>query len=133
MAWKILSKHSKFEDTFAKLGDTEDLDEMVMVKLEEFVCHLYGYREKSIVRLQMFEKKTRGQHKVPDLSTFPPCQSVFIYHCKRSNTIAYLWKQMLTNLIDCADISLNGWEQDGSIHWVDEHFPCEIEDILVQN
>jgi len=106
-----------------------------MSKLEEFVCYLYGYREKSIdkVRLRMFEKKTSGQHKVPDLSTFPPCQRVLNNHCKRSNTIAYIWKNSLTAQIEYPDLELNEWQHDGSIDWVDEYFPDEIEDILMQD
>ena len=69
----------------------------------------------------MFEKKTKA------------CQRVLINHCKRSNIITYIWKQSLIANIGYPDIGLNGWHQDGSIHWVDEHFPSEIQDILVQD
>ena len=135
VAWKSLTKYSKFEDTFSELGNSHELDSSLISKLEEFVCYLYGYREKSIdrVRFEMFEKKSRCQNKVPDLASFPPCHKVLLHHSKRSNAIAYIWKHSLSANIDYPEINECGWELDGSIHWVDECFPFEVEEILVDD
>lgn len=131
--WNILSKHSKFEDTFNQLGNELHLDPCILDKLEEFVCYLYGYQEKSInsVRFKMFTKKHKRENKVPDLSTFPPCHQVLEYHSKRSNAIAYIWKHSTCSQVDDFDLQEAGWEINSDIHWFDECFPVDIEDIVI--
>ena len=84
VCWKILKNHSKFECTFSNLGNTSEVDDNLLKELEEFVCLLYGYSEKSVnaVRFKMFQKKQSREHKVADLSILPPCHQVLLYHVK---------------------------------------------------
>ena len=133
--WKTFINNSKFEDMFASLGDHQKLDNTLISQLEEYVCYLYGYREKSVdsVRYKMFEKKRLREHKIPDLSTFPPCKQVLRYHSSRSNAIAFIWKQSLINNIDFPNVIECGWCVNSDIHWIDDSFPSQVEDILFDN
>ena len=135
ICWKVLTKYSKFEDAFSQLSDSEDIDSNLLERLGEFVFYLYGYRETSVnrVRLRMFEKNIRSCNKVPDLSSFPPCKQVCDYHCKRANAVTYIWEQSLSATIRYPIIEENGWDPDGNIHLVDDYFPCDVEDILLND
>ena len=117
---------------FASLGDHQKLENTLISQLEEYVCYLYGYREKSVdsVRYKMFEKKRLREHKTPDLSTFPPCEQVLGYHSSRSNAIDFIWKQSLINNIDFPNVIECGWCVNSEIHWIDDSFPSQVEDIL---
>ena len=44
--WKVVQKNNRFVNTFSLLGQVWELDEQIFVNLEEYVCHLYGYRQK---------------------------------------------------------------------------------------
>ncbi|KAG1714194.1 hypothetical protein GQR58_001819 [Nymphon striatum] len=44
--WKVLEKDEKFVSTFTALGSDWNLAETVIEDLEEFVCLLYGRRQK---------------------------------------------------------------------------------------
>ena len=46
VCWKNLVKYSKFEDTFSALGNNHELEHSLISQLEEYVCNLYGYRER---------------------------------------------------------------------------------------
>ena len=46
--WKVMTKFSKFEKVFAKLGTMSMLPLDDFCVLEEFVCNLYGFKEKDI-------------------------------------------------------------------------------------
>ena len=76
--WKVMTKFSKFEKVFAKLGTMSMLPLDDFCVLEEFVCNLYGFKEKDIntVRYQTFMKKYTRQNKVVDLSSLPPCNQI---------------------------------------------------------
>ena len=65
--------------------------------MEEFVCRLYGFREKdiNIVRYEIFIKKNKREKKVVDLSVLPPCKSVLHYHTLRANTVSMIWKSVV--------------------------------------
>ena len=100
--WKILANNSKFEDTFSALGEHLEISDYLNSSLEEYVCRLYRYSEKSVncVRYKMFEKKQCRENKIPDLSTLAPCHQVLQYHIKRSSAITYIWKQSLATNVD---------------------------------
>ena len=59
-------------------GSTLELEQQTLLLLEEFVCHLYGYKCMSVntVRGKMFNKKVSQRKKAPDISLLPPCYSV---------------------------------------------------------
>ena len=44
MKGKCMRKKEKFIEAFAHFGVTLNLDESVLNVLEEYICHLYGYR-----------------------------------------------------------------------------------------
>ena len=104
------------------------------MRLEEFTCYIYGYREKNInnVHFMMFKRKQAREHKVVDLSTLPPCKEVLSYHTRRANLVSYLWKNSLVSQLDYPDVINHGWNIDGTVHWLDEEFPKDIENILIE-
>ena len=87
--------------------------------MENFICKLYGYKESNInnVRKKIFEKKCKKEGKIVDLANLPPCRSVLKLHILRAYYVAKVWK--------CS------FRENGSIKWVDEVFPNDVEEILL--
>ena len=131
--WKLIEKYHKFQVAFQELGERWELSEELLDNMEEFVCNLYGYRSKNIneVRHRLFMKKYINSHKVIDLATLPPCHSVLRLHAKRANFVACIWKRSNEVQVEMPDIFVNGWTLDGDIVWVDEIFPEDIAEILL--
>ena len=100
--------------------------------LEEFVCHLYGGKGKSVdeLRYKKFEYVYRTKNKMQDLSLLPSCQRSLFLHQKRANYIARIWKLCFQAIIDFEDIDNHGWNSNGTIHWTTEEFPDDIIEIL---
>ena len=131
--FNVMKENSEFLEAFAALGECWSLSEDVANQLESFVCKLYGYRESNInnVRKKIFEKKCKKEGKIVDLANLPPCKSVLKLHTLRANYVAKVWKCSLENMVDYPDITLHGWNEDGSVKWVDEVFPNDVEEILL--
>ena len=113
--WKIMVGNAKFEQAFCNVGTNWNVTEQLSI-LEEFVCHMYGYKENKInnVRTKMFKKKY-AQRNIPDLSILPPCQSVLQLHSTRVNFVTCLWRKSLQPMIDVPPIYEHGWLNDGEI------------------
>ena len=71
------------------------------------------------------------EEKVIDLSLLPPCQSTLYLHILRSNYVARIWKCSLLSVVEYPSIIENGWMENGETVWVDDAFPDDIMDILV--
>ena len=114
--------------TLAALGTERELSEEIFQQIQEFICIIYGCREKSVnkARFKLFEKKHRGK-KCPDLAMIPSCGSVLRYHTKRANTIAYIWRNSISKDIN---VEYQEWNSDGKITKMDSAVPPQIEDIL---
>ena len=130
--WKCMRKHEKFTMAFSQLGESWELNDDNFKILEEFTCLLYGFKDNSVdvVHHKIFEKKFSKDGKVVDLSLFPPCRSVLLLHAQRANYVAKLWRSSLTSFVEMPPIFENGWNNDGTILWVDEVFPSDVTDIL---
>ena len=113
---------------------TLELTTEIFNQLEEFVCFLYGAKTKDInrVRWKIFDKKLQKEHKVTDLALLPPCNQVLLYHAKRANLIAYVWRNSAQPNITMPEINEHGWLPTGEIYWLDDAFPEDIENVLHQ-
>lgn len=133
--WNLMRKNSKFMTAFQTLGSSLQLSDTILEDLEEFVCHLYGWKVKNLneARWKAFRSKVNKEHKVTDIALLPPCRQVFHYHTERSNYISYVWKNSRNPIIDLPPIQEHGWFEDGEIFWMDEAFPNEIDFILEEN
>ena len=131
--WKVLQKNNRFVNMFTLLGQEWDLDEQIFVDLEEYVCHVYGYRQKDVndVRNKLFDKKYVRQGKAIDISLLPPCQSSLRLHMLRSNVIAKIWKLSDERFIPLPDFSTFGWNETLDIDWQRQAFPDELTDLLL--
>ena len=56
--FKMMKSKQDFIDIFIKLGSSWDIDEFDLADLEEFVCHIYGSKDKDIndVRRKLFDR-----------------------------------------------------------------------------
>ena len=136
MCWNIMKKDPSFINAFNRLGENWDIeqDDAILSTIEKYVCYLYSQKKEdsvNVVRYNLFDKKYDKEKKVIDMSLLPPCRSVLMLHIKRANYVAKLSKSALISWINPRDILDNGWNQDGSIYWVNEIFPQEVEEILV--
>ena len=114
--WGAMNPQEKFVYAFERLGNEWQLSSELFALLEEFVCHLYGYHQKSmnIVRHQMFMEKYVSDNKCIDMSVLPPSRSVLRLHADRCNFVAKLWKQPIIPKIDIPPIDSCGWYQKGN-------------------
>ena len=80
---------------------------------------------------KLFSHKFKNENKTVDMCTLPPCESVLRLHCGRANFLAVIWKRATLNCPDIPDIIYHGWNEDRCIVWVNEIFPDEDEEILV--
>ena len=131
--WKVLEKNDKFVSTFTALGSDWNLEQSVIEDLEEFVCLLYGRRQKEVnsVRNFLFESKYLNQNKSIDISLLPHCQASLRLHTLRSNVVARIWKLSDEAQIQLPNLSQHGWTIDNGIKWIDKAFPDELEDLLL--
>ena len=125
-------KFIKFQEVFSQLGSAITLSDEHFSILEQFVCYLYDYKSKSIdvVRFKILDKKYVCQNKVMDIYSLPPCKQVLFLHSSRANSIAYLWKSSVLPVVSAHDVIGIGWNQEGTIQWVEEEFPSDIKEIL---
>ncbi|KAI4496981.1 hypothetical protein M0802_007929 [Mischocyttarus mexicanus] len=96
--FKILAKNKEFQQAFASLGNKKiDIDN-VFVKIETFVCSMYGYeaqQKANNVRCLMFLQnyKVKGTNKAFikadlrnfDASCLPPCYTELLQHMKMAH------------------------------------------------
>ena len=82
--WKIVEKYSRFTTMFANLGNSWEASGKDLKLLEEFVCHLYGGKGKSVdeLRYKKFESVCRTKNKTQDLSLLLPCHRLLVLHLK---------------------------------------------------
>ena len=128
-------QEERFIQCLNEFGNTWVLSEEMKMTLELFVCKLFSSKKISVdeVRLQMFTKKHVIQNKVIDLSVLPPCQSSLLLHMDRANYVAALWKHSMHATIDSPEIWDHGWNVDGSINWVEQVFPEDVIEIIMDN
>ena len=133
--YKVMKGNNEFREAFASLGDNWNVTEETSAELEKFVCKLYGYNERDVnkVRKKIFDKKCKQEGILTDLSVMPPRKSVLRLHTQRANYVAKIWKSSLENEANCPDITRHGWNEDGSIKWVESIFPEDIEEILLND
>ena len=95
---------------FIELETNSILSEGVFCSLEVYVCHLYGFKEKSVdfVREEMFRRKEQKEHKFTDFSMLPPCNNVLRYNARRSNYLAYIRRNATSACVDIPNIRDHG-------------------------
>ena len=128
-----MNKNQIFVEAFRQFGDIWYLSDDITTVLERFTGALYGYpRERLInkVKAKLFEKKYMKNGKIIDMALLPPCKSVLLLHMKRANYVAKIWKSSLTCWLESDDITKHAWLPDGSTIWVDDIFPCVVQEIL---
>ncbi len=88
----ILEKNQVYQEAFASLGCSEEINETVVSNIEMFVCEMYGIKNKkgqlkkptvNEARLELFTRVYQSTSKRPmskvkgiDGSALPPCKSV---------------------------------------------------------
>ena len=127
-------KKQRFQNVFLIMVENWEVDnDRLFIMLEEFVCQLYGYRNKSTdrVRFQIYGKKYTKENKVIDMTALPPCSSVLWLHILKFNMGTSLWKRSTTASFTMLGISQHGWDFNGNIQWAEDVFPTDVEDILL--
>ena len=119
-------------NAFRLLGEDWELNAEVTVAWKSFVCRLYRYKDTDIhkVRKKIFDKKFLLGRKVMGLSLLPPCKSTYL-HILHSNYVASNLKFYLLNVVKRQSIMGNGWIENSEIVSVDDAFPDDIMEILV--
>ena len=130
--WKVFVSNSKFKTFLSALGACGELSQETADGMEEFVCCLYGFREKdkNTVRYEIFAKKNKRQQKVVGLSVLPPCKSVLYYHTLRANTVSMIWKSAVNANVVLLDFKVCGWKEIRELLLMDEPLLKDIEEIM---
>ena len=80
--WKVFVSDSKSQTFLSVLGAYEESSQEIADGMEEFVCHLYDFREKdtNTIHYEIFTKKNKQERKVG--------QSLVASHSSRNKTLA---------------------------------------------
>ena len=103
---KLMKSHTRFLNAFKDLGEKE-IDDSTVNIIEEFVCHMYGYKKQTSIHQVLplvFEAKCKPKQKGQSLDsiknidpkTFPPCHRVLLEQRKRAWYISRLYKTATT-------------------------------------
>ena len=144
---QLMEKDPEYVNVFASLGKSDQVDEDAMLKIEKFVCSMYGkpsYRDVNKLRYDLF--KTRYQPKSAnksfafddglDLSLLPPCRDSLQRHILRCNYVALMWKQSHLAYPQLPPATDSGWKLDCSgnleIEWnAGDIMPQDLIDVIV--
>ena len=67
------------------------------------------------------------------MSTLPPSSTTLKLLAKRANFVSGIWKRSGMQHINEPCIALHGWHNDGTSKLVEDEFPADIIDILVDS
>ena len=128
-----MEKKVKFQEALTSLGNTWEVTPEMFTAIQGFICAIYGSTKKTIneVRFDLFHQKYQNQNKIVDMSTLLPCERVLFLHVKRANYIASIWKKANVAKPVLSPITDNGWNEDGSLTWISEIFPEEVEEFYL--
>ena len=139
-----LIKHPELVLGFSELGKHDIVPEHVLLKIEEFVCPMYGGKpnDRSVdkIRYDRARQKYRPNGKSLlscvkglDISLLPPCQQALRKHILRANYQALIWRKADIAYPDIPHPSGHGWnlsEDILSIDWCEVPVPQQLVDIL---
>ena len=108
--WEIVEKNSKFNQVFASLSCSWNLQDNVFNGLKEYVCHRCGFRKRAIsyVPHELFQCTYSRDNEIIDLSLLPACQSTLKLHASRANVFAKIWKSPDETNVDIPDAGIGG-------------------------
>ena len=118
---------------FTVLGSNWNIDQNLECLLKEYVCSLYGEKKLSVseVRFYILQKKRERENKLIDLSLIPPYKSSLRLHILRMNFLASIWKNTDRATINTPDVTECSWNADVTIESIQEDFPENITEFLV--
>ena len=107
--FKVLKKHPTKYSSVSKLGKELDVSEL-MPGVEQFICHTYDnkatVKEVNQYRYRMFCQKRAANEALP------PTLYSLLYHTKRCNFQALVWKSALVAQPEILSPIGNGWEYE---------------------
>ena len=88
-----------------------------------------GYKKKNVNKVQWLKirDKHTKQNKVINMSALPPWQKTLKLHSVRANVVAKMQRSSLQSNINAPNFSSYGWDSEGTIEWVHNIFPNDME------
>ena len=113
-----------------------DISKEICDDLEAYVYALY--KSKGVTNINQlpyfkFKEKNDRENKCVNLTTVPPCRSSLYLHIKPANRAAYKMKQAILFNVSEPLLEDCGWDNDGSINWVADPFPENIQELIVND
>ena len=106
---KLIRKSFHYIEAFSMFGKEITLADSLVNKLEMFVCHMYGWKEKALIMLGYCMYCKSGGKVSCD--TLPPTNNVL--HISRANYQTYICWQSLVAQQEQLDTIYHGWMHDG--------------------
>ena len=94
--------------------------------------HFNKEKDVNKVRWLKFRGKHTKQNKVIDMSALPPCKETLKLHSARENYVAKMWRLSLQSNTDAPNFNGYGWDSEGTIEWVHNPFPNDVDDIFFE-
>eukprot|EP00112_Aurelia_sp_Birch-Aquarium-sp1_P003088 Seg1345.17 transcript_id=Seg1345.17/GoldUCD/mRNA.D3Y31 product="hypothetical protein" protein_id=Seg1345.17/GoldUCD/D3Y31 len=95
LCWNQRQDNDIFRELFSSLGAEMHLNDDQLYGLKKIICAIFGEKRLNSVndaRRKIFWEKMEKNKKIADLSLLPPSQSSLAKHSRRSNYIAFMWK-----------------------------------------
>ena len=90
-----------------------------------------GKRDINEVRYEMFKNIYQKKGRIQDFSLLLPCHETLNHKSQRRNYIAKVGRSSLHSTIDFDVITANGWSEEGKVIWMNEAFPPDVTEILM--
>ena len=107
--WKVAKTNEENQFTFANLGNETNPSEELKKQLQNFVCHLYGYKGYSEINSIRFEIFKSGKY---DEELPPPNQDSLDQHIKRANLQCFIWRHATQTTLNIPSFCSHGWKLD---------------------
>ena len=133
--YEVMVKCERFIKAISALGTSDRIDMDVAATLEEYVCCMYGMknvRSTNDARLQLFKKLYAPKKQADpmekirssDPCCLPPCRAVLEEKLKRTNHVAFIWKNACrAEPVGFAPIG-HGWKVDDNNRLAMVWFEC---------
>ena len=126
-------KKNRFVRVFVALGDLwQPIIYLMLLKKLCVTCLEGSKKNINSVHYDIFKAVYTKKGKNQDLSLLPPSLQSLQLHCKWAYYIAKIWRSCLNRNIDFQSVENSGWRGDGTLVWIEEAFPEQIESIIRQ-
>ena len=134
--WNTCLKSDLFISVFENLGASLLVSDEVEKSLGKYVGALYSQKkakDTNEARGNIFCDRYNKKGKICELSMLPPCVGNLLFHIKRSNYVAYIYRHATPLMLNLPNIEEHGWNAQAESLWMEKCLPEEYNDLMLDS